>query len=554
MLWNKKALSGIKKAKEAWERTTLKRSLERSPEREILSDLPKKRLYTPEDLPHFDYLRDMGFPGEEPYLRGMYPTMYRSRLWGMAEYSGFGMPEDTNKRWKYLLQQGQTGVSVAYDLPTQLGYDPDNPMVETEIGIVGVSCPSVREVELMFDGIAMDRITIRGSINHPHMILWAMYMAVAEKQGVPPEKMGGNVHWDCLNEYLGRGAYIFPPEGAQRLAMDFMEYGLKHIPKLSYQVNAYTVRESGATLVQEGAYALAASIAYIEAARRRGIDVDEFASRISLNMAIHMNLFEETAKFRALRRLWAKIMKERFSAVKAPSLQFRFGVGTGGSTFTAQEPENNIVRGTIESLAAILGGAAYLHTASYDEALAIPTEKAVTVALKTQLIVAYESGVTEVADPLGGSYYVEALTDEIEKRVVDYLQEIDKRGGIFETIKSGWFQSEIARAAYQKQKEIEEGKRVIVGVNRFLADETLDYAIHKTDPNVAQEMKRRTKLLREQRDNGRVQKSLSELEEAAEGSENLVPLVMQAVKAYATVGEICDVLRKVFGEYTGPTF
>jgi methylmalonyl-CoA mutase N-terminal domain/subunit len=406
----------------------------------------------------------------------------------------------------------------------------------------------------MFDGIAMDRVSIRGSINHPHIVLWAMYVAVAERQGVSPEKIGGNVHWDCLNEYLGRGAYIFPPEGALRLALDFMEYGLKHIPKLSYQVNAYTVRESGATLVQEGAYALAASIAYIDAALERGIDVDEFVPRLSLNMAIHMNLFEEAAKFRALRRLWARIMKERFGAKKEASLQFRFGPGTGGSTFTAQEPENNIVRGTVESLAAILGGAGYLHTASYDEALAIPTERAVTIALKTQLILAYESGVTEVVDPLGGSYYVEALTDEIEKRVVGYLQEIEKRGNIFEAIKSGWFQTEIAHAAYQKQKEIEEEKRVIVGVNRFLTGETLEYAIHKADPNVAREMKRRIKLLREERNNGSVQKSLSELEAAAEGTQNLVPFVMQAVKTYATIGEICGVLRKVFGEYTGPTF
>jgi methylmalonyl-CoA mutase, N-terminal domain len=554
MTWNKEAVVEITKARKAWEGTTVKSSLEKSPEREIFSDLPKKRVYTPEDLPDFEYLRDIGFPGEYPYLRGIYPTGYRSRLWGMAEYSGFGMPEDTNKRWKFLLQQGQTGVSVACDLPTQLGYDPDNPLAESEIGVVGVSCPSLREVELMFDGIAMDRVSIRGSINHASIVLWAMYIAAAERQGVSSEKMGGNVHWDCLNEYLGRGAYIFPPEGAVRLALDLMEYGLKHVPKLSYHVNAYTVRESGATLVQEGAYALAASIAYINAALARGIDVDEFLPRLSLNMAIHMNLFEEAAKFRALRRLWAKIMKERFGAKKEASLQFKFGPGTGGSTFTAQEPENNIVRGTVESLAAILGGAGYLHTASYDEALALPTERAATIALKTQLILAYESGVTEVVDPLGGSYYVEALTNEIEKRVVDYLQEIENRGGIFETVKSGWFQMQIAQAAHEKQKEIEEEKRVVVGVNRFLSGEKLDYAIHKADPNVAQEMKRRIKLLLKERDNGRVQKSLSDLEAAAKEKENLFPFVMQAVKAYATIGEICGALRKIYGEYIGPTF
>lgn len=553
-MWNKRALALIKKAKKTWEEKTLKESLEKSPEKEMFSEIPKKRLYTPEDVADMDYMRDLGFPGDYPYLRGIHPTMYRSRLWGMAEYSGFGMPEETNRRWKFLLHQGQTGVSLACDLPTQLGYDPDYSLAESEIGVVGVSCPSINEVELLFDGIPMDTITIRGSTNHPHIVLWAMYIAVAEKQGVPPEKLGGNVHWDCLNEYLGRGAYIFPPEGAMRLALDFMEFGLKHIPKLSYQINAYTIRESGATLVQEGAYALAAAIAFINAALKRGIDVDEFGPRLSLNMAIHMNLFEEVAKFRALRRLWAKIMKERFKAKKPATLHFRFGPGTGGSTFTAQEPENNIVRATIEGLAAVLGGATYLHTASYDEALAIPTEKAVTIALKTQLILAYESGVTEVIDPLGGSYYVEALTDEIEKKVLDYLKEIEDRGGMIETIKSGWFQREIARSAYQKQKEIEEGKQVVVGVNQFITDEKSNFQIHRVDPKVAEEMKQRVKKLREERDNSKVQQVLSELSNAAEGKENLVPFVINAVKAYATIGEICNVFRKVYGEYRGPVF
>ena len=553
-MWNKKGLAQIQKARETWEENTLKASLEKSPEREMCSELPKKRLYTPEDLANFDYLKDSDFPGNYPYLRGIHPTMYRSRLWGMAEYSGFGTPEDTNRRWKFLLQQGQSGVSLACDLPTQLGYDPDYSLAESEIGVVGVSCPSIKEAELLFDGIPMDTITIRGSTNHPHIVLWAMYIAVAEKQGVPPEKLGGNVHWDCLNEYLGRGAYIFPPEGAMRLAFDFMDYGLKHIPKLSYHVNAYTVRESGATLVQEGAYALAAAIAYTQEALKRGIDVDEFASRLSFNHAIHMNLFEEVAKFRALRRLWARIMKDKFKAKKAASLHFRFGPGTGGSTFTAQEPENNIVRATLEGLAAVLGGATYLHTASYDEALAIPTEKAVTIALKTQLILAYESGITEVIDPLGGSYYVEALTDEIEKKVLDYLKEIEGRGGIIETIKSGWFQREIARSAYQKQKEIEEGKQVVVGVNQFITNEKPNFQIHRVDPKVAEEMKQRVKRLREERDHRQVEQVLSKLKSAAEGKENLVPFVINAVKAYATIGEICDVFRKVYGEYRGPAF
>jgi len=439
-MFDKDMLARLRAARKKWESGRHKKAPDSPGERGMFSEMPKKPLYTPEDLADFDYMEKMGFPGEYPYTRGIHRDMYRDRLWGMAEYAGFGMPEDTNLRWKFPLEQGQSGVSLATDLPTQLGLDPDHPLAESEVGVVGVSCPSLREVEVLFDGIPMDRNRILGSINHPHMVLWAMYMAVAGQQGVPTEKMGGSVHWDCLDEYVGRGAYIFPPEGAMRLALDFMEYGLKHIPRLSYHVNSYTTRESGGTLIHEGAYALAAAMAYLEAARERGIDVDEFASRLSFNHAIHMNIFEEAAKFRALRRLWAGILKERYGAKSAASLRYRFGTGTGGSTFTAQEPENNIARAALESLAAILGGSNYLHTASYDEAYAIPTENTVKIALKTQLILAYESGVTEVVDPLGGSYYVESLTDDIEKGILEFLEEIEKRGGIIEAIKSGWFQ------------------------------------------------------------------------------------------------------------------
>lgn len=553
-MFDKSKLAELKKAREKWEAGPLDEALKRASEREMFSELPKKRLYTPEDLKDFDFMEKLGFPGEYPYTRGIHPTMFRSRLWGMAEYAGFGMPEDTNQRWKFLLNQGQTGVSLACDLPTQLGFDPDHPLAESEVGVVGVSCPSLEEVERLFDGIPMGEVNIIGSINHPHMILWAMYMAAAEKQGVAPEKLGGSVHWDCLNEYAGRGAYIFPPEGAMRLAIDFLEYGLKKIPRLSYLVNAYTIRESGGTLVQEGAYAMAAGIGFIEAAIERGIDVDDFAPRLSFNHAIHMNFFEEVAKFRALRRLWAKIVKERFGAKKPSSMRYSFGPGTGGSTFTAQEPENNIARATLEGLAAIMGGATYLHAASYDEAYAIPTEKTVRIALKTQLILAHESGVTEVVDPLGGSYYVESLTDEVESKVEDYLELIQKRGGIIEAIKSGWFQGEIARSAYRKQKEVEEGKRIIVGVNKFVSDERPSFQIHRSDSKVADEMKWRVKRLRERRDNQKVVAALSELRKRAEGEDNLVPYVVDAVKAYATVGEICEVLRDVLGEYKGLTF
>lgn len=553
-MWDKEKLIEIKEGRQEWEDTLLKEAIKRSPERLMYSEFPKNRLYTPEDLTDFDYLRDLGFPGDFPYTRGIHPTMYRSRLWGMAEYSGFGRPEDTNKRWRFLLNQGQTGVSLACDLPTQLGYDPDNPLAEGEIGVVGVSCPSLKEVEILFDGIPLDQVTIRGSINHTHIVLWSMYMAVAEKQGIPPEKLGGTVHWDCLNEYLGRGTYIYPPEGALHIALDFAEYALKHIPRISYLVNAYTIREAGASLVQEGAYAMAAGMAFLEAAQKRGIDVDEFAPRLSFNHAVHMNLFEEVAKFRALRRLWARIVKEGFGAKKPSSMRYRFGPGTGGSTFTAQEPENNIARATLESLAAVLGGCTYLHTASYDEAYAIPTERSVRIALKTQLILAHESGVTETVDPLAGSYCVESLTTHIEEKVREYLDQIECRGGIIEAINSGWIQGEIAQAAYKKKKEIDEGKRVIVGVNKFVSEDKARSELHRADPKVAKEMKERMQKLREERDSDKVNKVLESLRQAAEKRQNLVPFVVDAVKAYATIGEICSVLRDVFGEYKPASF
>lgn len=551
---DKEKAARLKEEMSQWESGTLKKALDRFGERAFYSEIPKKRIYTPLDLEDFDYSKKLGFPGEYPYTRGIHPTMHRGRLWGMAEYAGFGMPEDTNERWKFLLSEGQNGVSLATDLPTQLGYDPDHELAQSEIGVVGMSCPSLKEVEILFNGIPLDQVTVRGSINHPHMILWSMYMAVAEQQGVSTQKMGGNVHWDCLNEYLGRGAYIFPPDGALRLALDFVEFCLDHIPRLSYQVNAYTVRESGGTLVQEGAYAMAAGIAYLEAARDRGIDVDHFAPRLSFNHAIHINFFEEIAKFRALRRLWARLVKERLGAKKVNSWLYRFGPGTGGSTFTAQEPENNIARATLESLAAILGGATYLHTASYDEAIAIPTEHTVRIALKTQLILGHEAGVTEVVDPLGGSYYIESLTNQIESQVEAYMEKIDRHGGIVEAIKSGWFQKELAQSASQKQKDMEDGKSVIVGVNKFVSDEKTDFAIHKADPKVAEEMIRRVKTLRQERDNNKVKGCLEKVDAAAQNDENLVPHVMEAVKAYATIGEICDVLRGVLGEQKSLTF
>ncbi|MBI4296869.1 MAG: methylmalonyl-CoA mutase [Chloroflexi bacterium] len=547
-------LARIEAKQKEWEETTLKDSLKTSSEREFSSEFPKERLYTPKDIADSDYLRDLGFPGAYPYTRGIHPTMFRSRLWGMAQYSGFGTPEDTNKRFKFLLSQGQTGVSLACDLPTQLGYDPDDPLAESEVGVVGVSMPSLREAEIVFDGIPLDRTSIRGSICHPHMVIWAMYMAVAEKQGVPANKLSGTVHNDVLQEYLGRGAYIFPPRGAMRLTLDFIEYSVKNIPKLSYLVNAYTIRESGGTLIQEGAYAMAAAIAFMQAGLEKDISIDDIAPRLSFNSAVHMDFFDEVAKFRAWRRLWAKTLTERFGAKKPASARLSVGPGTGGSTFTAQEPENNIVRGAIEALAAILGGVTYLHVAAFDEAHAIPTEKSAALALWTQQLIAYESGVTEVVDPLGGSYYVEALTNRIEQEISDYLREIESHGGIVKAIESGWMQAEISQSAYIKQKEIDAGKRIIVGVNNSVTKEPPAFDVHKSDPSVAEEMKRRVIKLKQERDSARVQQTLDALRKAAQGKENLVPFTLDAVKSYATIGEICGVLRQVLGEYQSPVF
>ncbi|MFC1871763.1 methylmalonyl-CoA mutase [Chloroflexota bacterium] len=542
--------SDIEQKQKEWEETVLKKSLEASPEREITTDIAKQRLYTPRDMAGSDYLKDIGFPGEYPYTRGIHPTMYRSRLWLMAQNAGFGTPEDTNRRFKLLLDAGQNGLHISYDLPTQLGYDSDDPLVESEVGTVGASCSSLKEIEIIFDGIPMAKTAIVGSIDHPHMIMWSMYMATAEKQGVSREKLSGNVVSDCLQEYLGRGNYIFSPRGAMRMSLDFIEYGVKHIPKLSYQIaNGYVYRESGATVVQEGAISLAVAITFIEAALKRGVDIDDFAPRLAFNSAVQMNLFDEVAKFRALRRLWAKILKERFGAKKPSSLRLSIGPGTGGSTFTAQQPENNIIRGTIEALAAAMGGASFLHVAGFDEAHAIPTEKAATIGLRTQQIVAHESGVTDVVDPLGGSYYIEALTDQVEKEILDYLDQIESRGGMVAVTESGWMHQELARAAYRKQKLIEEQKQIIVGVNKFQSEEKIAVQLQKADPKVVAAMKQRLEKLRRERDNGEVQKSLTSLREAARGTDNLVPFVLGAVKSYATLGEICTTLKEVLGEY-----
>lgn len=548
---NKSKFRNIENRLREWEDRTLKKSLPKNPEREILSELPVKRLYTPLDNVNFEYLKSLGFPGEYPYTRGIHATMYRGELWSTAQYSGFGTPEETNRRWKFLLNEGQRGLSLACDLPTQLGYDPDDPLAEAEVGAVGASCSSLKEMEILFDGIPQDKITMRCSINAPHIIWWSMYIALAEKKGIPPHKLRGSVSSDPLGEYIARKAYIFPPRDAMRLSVDVMEYCLEHVPHLNYFTTAYIVREAGSTLIQECAFGLAMAMANLEAAVARGIDIDAIAPKMSFIFAIHMNLFEEVAKFRALRRLWAKIMKEEFGANEPSSWRLRVGPGTGAVTLPAQQPENNIVRVTLEALAGVLGGVQYLHTSAFDEAYAIPTERSVKLALRTQQILAYESGVANLVDPLGGSYYIEALTDEIENAVLGYLKEIEKMGGIVKVIESGWVQDQIDASAYQYQKEIEEGKRIIVGVNKFCTDEQMTFQIHQADPKGIKIIKERLEALRRERNEKALKYSLARVREAAQGTENLMPSILEAVKNYATMGEICGVLREVFGEFKG---
>jgi methylmalonyl-CoA mutase, N-terminal domain len=549
-MFDKERILEIERKQKEWEETRVKEYVKDFPEREILSDVPHKRLYTPKDLEDFDYLRDLGFPGEAPFTRGKFPTMYRSRFWTEGLYSGYGRPEDANKRMRFLLAQGDNTVRIAYDLPTQLGYDSDHPLAVPEVGQIGVACSSLKDVERLFEGIPMDRIPIMGSINNPHIVLWAMYVAAAEKQGIESGQLSGVVVSDFLHEYVGRGTYIFQSEGCLRLSLDFMEYATRNIPDIIYEVCGYTIREKGSTAIQEAAYALATGLYLIESAVKRGMAVDDLRLyNWELHLAAHMDFFEEIAKCRALRRLWAKMVKERFNPQNPGSLAVRIGPTSGGSTLTAQQAENNIVRVAIQLLATVLGGGNFTKTSCFDEAHAIPTPKSHRISLMTQHIVAYESGITDVVDPLGGSYYVEALTNDMEKRIVDYLKKLEEKGGILKATESGWFQADIARSAYKRQKEIDEGKRVIVGVNKFVVDEMPDFETHRADPTVAEDMKGRLERLRQERDGDKVRASLAAIEKAARGKENLFPFVLAAVKNYATLGEICAIFRSLFGEY-----
>jgi methylmalonyl-CoA mutase N-terminal domain/subunit len=543
------ALPGL----EAW-KAGVEKSVAKFPERRkdfvTGSGAPVGRLYTPLDLSGRGYEKDLGYPGEYPFTRGVQNTMYRGRFWTMRQYAGFSNAEESNKRYKFLLEQGTTGLSIAFDLPTQIGYDSDHSLSQGEVGKVGVAIDSLADMEVLFDGIPLDKVSTSMTINAPAAVLLAMYIAVAEKQGVSPDKLNGTIQNDILKEYVARGTYIFPPAPSMRLITDIFEYCSKEVPNWNtISISGYHIREAGSTAVQEVAFTLADGIAYVEAAIKAGLDVDDFAPRLSFFFNAHNDLFEEVAKFRAARRIWAKIMKERFGAKNPKSLMLRFHTQTGGSTLTAQQPDNNVVRVTLQALAAVLGGTQSLHTNSRDEALALPTEDSVRIALRTQQIIAYESGAAETPDPLAGSYYVESLTNRIEDEAWAYLRRIDDLGGAVRAIEQGYVQQEIQDSAYRYQMDVEKGERVVVGLNKFQIQEGAPKGLLRVDPIVGERQVEKLKSLKAKRDNAAVKAALTELEKAAKGSDNLMPPILEAVRRYATLGEVCDVLRGVFGEY-----
>jgi methylmalonyl-CoA mutase N-terminal domain/subunit len=537
-----------------WQDTTLKKALAKSPERqtsfETTSHIELKNVFTPGDLDDRNYMEDLGFPGDFPFTRGVQPTMYRGRFWTMRQYAGFATAEETNQRYRYLLEQGQTGLSVAFDLPTQIGYDSDHPLSDGEVGKVGVAIDSLKDMEILFDSIPLDKVSTSMTINSTAAMLLAMYIAVAEKQGVKSDLLNGTIQNDVLKEYSARGTYIFPPKESMRIVTDIFAFCRDNVPKWnSISVSGYHMREAGSTAVQEVAFTLADGIAYLEAATKAGLDVDSIASRISFFFCCHNNFLEEIAKFRAARRLWAHIMKERFHAKKSSSLMLRFHTQTAGCTLTAQQPENNVVRVALQAMAAALGGTQSLHTNSRDEAYALPTQDSVTIALRTQQIIAYESGIADMVDPLGGSYAVEALTNEIEIKAQEYIQKIDEMGGAINAIAAGFIQREIADASYQYQKDIETKKQIIVGINQFQTEEEPLRNVLRIKPEVEEYQKKKLAAVKAQRDNEKVKKTLAVLKKAAQGTDNLMLPILDAVKAYATIGEISDALRDVFGEY-----
>jgi methylmalonyl-CoA mutase N-terminal domain/subunit len=526
------------------------RSGERQERFETLSGVEIKPLYTPEDLAGWDYHSRLGYPGEYPFTRGIQPTMYRGRLWTMRQYAGYADAEESNRRYKFLLEQGQTGLSVAFDLPTQIGYDSDDPMAQAEVGKVGVAIDSLEDMERLFDGIPLDKVSTSMTINATAPILLAMYIAVAKKQGVDPKELSGTVQNDILKEYIARGTYIFPPGPSLRLIVDVFKYCADHLPKWNpISISGYHMREAGATAVQEVAFTFANAIAYVSAAANAGLDVDRFAPRLSFFFVAQSNLFEEVAKFRAARRLWAEIMRERFGARDPRSWVLRFHTQTAGVSLTAQQPLNNVIRTTVQALAAVLGGTQSLHTNAYDEALGLPTEASAQLALRTQQILAYETGVADTIDPLAGSYYVEWLTDQLECRIRDYIRTIDEMGGALAAIESGYIQREIQESAWRFQQQVESGERIIVGVNKFTTAEEIEVPVQRVDRVAQLRQVERVRDLRRRRNNRRVEAALARLEEVARSNENTMPAILECVEAYATIGEICRVLRKVLGEY-----
>ncbi len=553
-MFEKNVVNQIEDAVKEWEESKLQKSLAKFPERQSefvnSSGVSIKRLYTPADVEGIDYLRDLGLPAEYPFTRGVQDTMYRGRFWTMRMYAGFATAEESNKRYKFLIEKGSMGLSVAFDLPTQMGYDSDDAIAQGEVGKVGVAIDSLADMEILFDGIPLGEVSTSMTINAPASVLLAMYIAVAEKQGVSADQLKGTIQNDILKEYVARGTYIFPVNPSMRLITNIFEYCSQNVPKWNtISISGYHIREAGSTAAQEIAFTLSNGIAYVNAAIEAGLDVDSFAPRLSFFFNAHNDLFEEVAKYRAARRIWAKIMKERFGAKKDKSMMLKFHTQTGGSTLTAQQPENNIVRVAIQTLAAVLGGTQSLHTNSKDEALALPTEQSVQTALRTQQIVAYESGVTETVDPLAGSFYVESLTNKLEEEAMKLISKIDELGGSPSAIERGYMQQEIMDAAYNYQKDIETGKRVIVGMNKFQVDEPKPTGLLRVDPSVGERQAQKIAELKARRDNELVTKTLADLGAACRSNENLMPYILDAVKAYATLGEICNVMRAEFGEY-----
>jgi methylmalonyl-CoA mutase N-terminal domain/subunit len=553
-MYDHQKLEQLRGEQEKWEETSLQRSLSTLPERRktfiTTSSEPIARLYTPLDIADMDYLDDLGFPGEYPYTRGIHPTLHRSRLWTMRMFAGFGTAEETNERFKYLLEQGQTGLSVAFDLPTLMGYDSDAPEALGEFGKCGVAVSSLKDMEILLDGIPLEKVSTSMTINSPAAIIWAMYIAAAEKQGVRPDQLRGTIQNDILKEYIAQKEYIFPPDPSMRLVVDTIEYGASTVPQWNtISISGYHIREAGSTAAQELAFTLSDGMEYVRWALRRGLDVDEFAPRLSFFFNAHNDFFEEIAKYRAARRIWGHEMRETFKAQNPRSWLMRFHTQTAGVSLTAQQPENNIVRVAIQALAAVLGGTQSLHTNSMDEALALPSETAATIALRTQQILAEESGVSNTVDPLGGSFFIENQTNRIEKQAYEYFQRIEELGGVLPAIEKGFFQSEISNAAYRYQREIDEGKRKIVGVNAFEDEKPITIPLLEMDPQGYERQVSRLEEVRLNRDPGRVGQTLDHVRMACQNSQNVMPYLVEAVHAYATLGEITQVMKEVFGAY-----